>query len=183
VRWSQDARGEDVYEESKDLVYFPRLMSIEPKQKRVVRVGTQAAPGEGEGTYRLIIEEMMPPAPGGPGTNIAVRMRFAIPIFVAPAQPERKPVVEQLALARGEVRFRLRNAGNQHVKLETLSLRRGDKVLQEAAGWYVLPGAQREFAIALPAAECKAGKVQLVLKGEGVELKHELDVDAARCRP
>src|SRR5690242_12939673 len=41
VRWSQDAKGEDVYEDNKDLIYFPRLMSVEPQEKRVIRVGTQ----------------------------------------------------------------------------------------------------------------------------------------------
>jgi len=183
MRWSQDAAGEDVYKESRDLVYFPRLMSVEPQERRVVRVGTQAPAGEVEGTYRLIVEEMMPAAPDPSGTTIAVRMRFAIPIFVAPVQPVAKPVLEGLTVAGGRVRFRLRNAGNQHVKLETISLRRGDTVLQEAAGWYVLPGAQRSFGIAVPAGECRPGKVRLVLKGEGVELSQELVLDADRCRP
>lgn len=183
MRWTQDAAGKDLYEESKDLVYFPRLMTVDPQDKRVVRVGTQAAPGEVEAAYRLMVEEMTPAGPETPGATVAVRMRFAIPVFVAPQKPALKVVVEDLAVAGGEVRFRLRNAGNQHVKLDTISLRRGDAVLQEATGWYVLAGARRGFNVRIPPAECRAGPVQVVLKGEGVELHREIVLDAGRCRP
>src|SRR5262245_55910672 len=39
MEWTQDADGVDVYRESDELVYFPRLMSVEPGEKRLVRVG------------------------------------------------------------------------------------------------------------------------------------------------
>ena len=185
VRWTQNDKGEDVYEDSKDLVYFPRLMSIEPKQKRVIRVGTQAPPGPEEMTYRLAIEEMTPLAEGARGdAAVAVRMRFAVPIFVAPLAPATRAAVENLVISRGEVRFTVANTGNQHVRVEAAKLLRGDRVLGEVPGWYILAGARRAFVLPIPAAECvKPGALTLAIKGEGIEVSRELTVDASHCRP
>lgn len=182
--WTQNDKGEDVYEESKDLVYFPRLMSVEPGKKRVIRIGSQSPAGPTELAYRLAIEEITPLAPGeAQGPAVAVRMRFAVPIFVAPLAPAVKAEVEKLTVADGEVRFVLANTGNQHVRVETAALLRGDRVLQEAAGWYVLAGARRAFSVRIPAAECgKPGALTLAIKGEGLDLKREV-ADASRCRP
>lgn len=185
LRWTQNEKGEDVYEESKDLVYFPRLMSVEPDKKRVIRVGTQAAPGPEEGAYRLAIEEITPLDPGqAKGPGVAVRMRFAVPIFVAPLAPVVKTAVEKLSVTGGEVRFVLANTGNQHVRVESAALLRGERVLAEVTGWYVLAGARRAFSIAIPEQECgKPGALTLAIKGEGLDLKQAVADAAARCRP
>lgn len=184
LRWTQNDKGEDVYEESKDLVYFPRLMSIEPTQKRVIRVGTQAPPGPEELTYRLAIEEMTPLEEGSRGPAVAVRMRFAVPVFVAPLAPATKTEVEGLVVARGEVRFVVANTGNQHIRVETARLLRGERALREVAGWYILAGARRSFSVPIPAEECgKPGALTLAIKGEGIDLQREVTVDAGRCRP
>ena len=185
LRWTQNEKGEDVYEESKDLVYFPRLMSVEPGKKRVIRVGTQSAPGPDEAAYRLAIEEITPLAPDqqAKGPGVAVRMRFAVPVFVAPLAPAVKAAVEKLSVTAGEVRFVLANTGNQHVRVETAALWRGERALREVPGWYVLAGARRAFGIPIPEQECgKPGALTLVIKGEGLDLKQEV-ADAARCRP
>lgn len=184
LRWTQNDKGEDVYEDSKDLVYFPRLMSIEPKQKRVIRVGTQAPPGPEELAYRIAIEEMTPLEEGSRGAAVAVRMRFAVPIFVAPLAPAVKTEVQNLAVSRGELRFVVANTGNQHVRVEAAKLRRGERALGEVAGWYILAGAQRAFTLPIPAEECgKPGALTLVIKGEGIDLQREVTVDAGHCRP
>jgi fimbrial chaperone protein len=185
VRWTQDAAGQDVYEDSKDLVYFPRLMTVEPQDKRVIRVGTQAGPGPTERTYRLIVEELAPPAAErDAGTTVAVRMRFAIPLFVAPAEPAGTAELRDVAVHPGEVRLVLANPGNRHVKAESIVLRRGGTVVAESAGWYVLAGAARGFSVALPPAECERGGVLvLAVTGTGLALERELRVDAGACRP
>jgi fimbrial chaperone protein len=184
LRWTQNDKGEDLYEDSKDLVYFPRLMSVESKQKRVIRVGTQAPPAPEELTYRLAIEEMTPLEEGARGPAVAVRMRFAVPIFVAPLAPVTKTEVLNLAVARGEVRFTVANTGNQHVRVEAARLLRGERVVGEVAGWYILAGARRGFVLPVPADECgKPGVLTLAIKGEGIDLQREVTVDAGHCRP
>jgi len=185
VRWTQDSAGEDRYEDSKDLIYFPRLMKVEPREKRVIRLGTQRPPDPIEGTYRLIVEEMLPPAQSkGQAATVAVRMRFAVPVFVAPPEPVTRVDMQDVGVDKGEVRFQLKNSGNTHVKVDSIALRRGGATVGEAAGWYVLAGATRKFGVALTATACEGkGPFELVVKGEGLDLKREVVMDAGRCRP
>lgn len=182
MRWTQDGDGADQYEESRDLIYFPRVMAVNPGEKRVIRVGLQGAPGAAESAYRLVIEEMAPPdAPAGRGTAVAVRVRFAVPVFVAPAEAAAGAGVEDVRAAGGELRFSLRNRGTRHLKAETLTLLRKGEVLAQAAGWYVLPGARREFKVTVPPERCE-GPAELVIKGEGVDVRRAITLDAGQCR-
>jgi len=184
LRWTQNAKGEDVYEESRDLTYFPRLMTLAPETRRVIRLGTQTAAPEVEASYRLAIEEMPGPRDDTTGSAVAVQVRFAVPIFVAPQQP--KVSTELVNLARGDkaLHFTLANRGNQHVKLEELALMRGDQMVSSASGWYVLPGAQREFSVELGSACAgKGSPVFLVLKGEGLDVRRDVTAQLGRCAP
>lgn len=181
LRWTQDAKGEDLYEDSKALTFFPRLMTLEPETRRVIRVGTQAAAEDMEVAYRLAIDELPAPRQPGSGATVAVQVRFAVPIFVAPKQPRISTEVLDLAVKGDELRFRLANRGNQHVKLEDLSLLRGERQVATGQGWYVLPGAQREFAIKTDAACGKPGPAFLVLKGEGLDVRRDVSSLLGRC--
>src|SRR4051812_36735151 len=40
--WKQDATGADRYEDSDDLIFFPRSMAVPAGQTRIVRVGVKA---------------------------------------------------------------------------------------------------------------------------------------------
>jgi fimbrial chaperone protein len=184
LRWTQNAKGEDVYEESKDLTYFPRLMTLEPETRRVIRLGTQAAAPEVEASYRLAIEEMPRPRDPASGSAVAVQVRFAVPIFLTPKQAKFDAEVLSLAKHGKSLRFSLANRGNQHVKLEELSLMRGDQLVASASGWYVLAGAQREFSVEVGSAcASPASPVFLVLKGEGLNLRRDVTAQLDRCAP
>ena len=41
--WTQDAEGKDRYTETNDLVFFPKIMTIESKEERILRAGKGAA--------------------------------------------------------------------------------------------------------------------------------------------
>ena len=184
LRWTQNAKGEDVYEESKDLTYFPRLMTLEPETRRVIRLGTQAAAPEVEASYRLAIEEMPGPRDPTSGSAVAVQVRFAVPIFLVPKQPKFSTEILHLARHGKALRFTLANRGNQHVKLEELSLMRGDQLVASASGWYVLAGAQREFLVEVGSAcASPASPVSLVLKGEGLDVRRDVTAQLNRCAP
>lgn len=181
LRWTQDPRGEDVYEDSKALTFFPRLMTLEPDTRRVIRIGTQAPAGDTEAAYRLAIDELPAPRQPGSGATVAVQVRFAVPIFIAPRQPRISTEVLDLAVRGGELRFRLVNRGNQHVKIDDLLLFRGERQLASGQGWYVLPGAQRGFAIKVDAACGKPEPAFLVLKGEGLDVRRDVSALLGRC--
>jgi fimbrial chaperone protein len=181
LQWTQNAKGEDVYEESKDLTYFPRLMTLEPEARRVIRVGTQAGAPEVEASYRLAIEEMPGPRDPASGSAVAVQVRFAVPVFLVPKQARFGADILNLAQQGKSLKFTLANRGNQHVKLEEISVMRGEQRVASASGWYVLAGAQREFSVEVGSAcAAPASPVFLVLKGEGLDVRRDVTAQL-RC--
>jgi fimbrial chaperone protein len=98
--WTQGANGKDEYRDSEDLLYFPRLMTLDKGEQKMVRVGLRVPATAQEKTYRLFIEQLpAPPPPGGtPGARIAIAVRFGVPIFVKPAKEEVRGEIEKMEL-------------------------------------------------------------------------------------
>jgi len=184
--WTQDAGGKDEYRESEDLVYFPRLMALEKGEQKVVRVGLRTPALEREKTYRLFVEELpAPPAPGAPGgARVAIAVRFGVPVFVKPAKEEVRGEIEKLDMAKGVLHVGVRNSGNVHFTIKSITAASGEAFSKEAPGWYLLAGAAREHAIELPAEACaKLKRLDIVVKADKLELKGALDVNASMCKP
>src|SRR5574337_916445 len=59
--WAQDADGKDVYTDTKDIVFFPKIMTVEPGEQRAIRIGAKAPAALREKTYRLFVEEIPSP--------------------------------------------------------------------------------------------------------------------------
>lgn len=185
MEWTQGPDGKDRYAPSSDLVFFPRVMTVEGKTKRLIRVGLKSPAQDRERTYRLFIEET--PKAGqdpGKGTAIQVKLRFGVPIFLTPQKPELTAEIVQAQVHRGVASLRVRNTGNRHYRFESLVARSGSRSLGESQGWYLLPGVEREFSVELDAAVCAdTGKVEMaLLGGDGLDLKRELPVTPAQCR-
>ncbi len=183
--WSQDKNGKDQYKESSDLIFFPQLMTLQPKDKRIIRVGTKSPPAAAERTYRLFIEELPDAnAKRGKGAQVAVKLRFGVPLFVAPIEPRLAGTIEDAALAKGEVRLRVRNTGNQHFRFETISASAGGAAIGQVEGWYLLAGAARSYTIKVdPQACAKAGRIEVALSAGSLEIKRELEATPVLCRP
>ena len=182
--WTQDENGNDVYQESKDLIFFPRLMSLEPKTSRVIRVSAPGVPGTVEKTYRLFIEELPDLAAAkDAGTQIAVRFRFAVPVFVIPIAASKQGEILSTDQHDNAVVFKLKNTGNTHFKIESISLRANDQDAEEIIGGYVLAGVTREFKAPISPKLCRSGEpIPLLLKGEGIEIKQMIKIDPSRCK-
>ncbi|MFQ5465564.1 MAG: molecular chaperone, partial [Thermodesulfobacteriota bacterium] len=82
--WTQDEEGKDVYRETGDLIFFPRMMALGENQEKTLRAGIRVPPPPVEKTYRLFIEEITGPRKKKTGANVAMAIRFGIPIFVTP---------------------------------------------------------------------------------------------------
>lgn len=181
--WKQDAAGKDAYAESQDLIFFPPLFTVNPGDKRVIRVGLKGAEALArEAAYRLYIEEIPEPTAGASGSEVKVVLRFGVPIFVAPATPRKAFAMEDVAIERGKVAFRIRNDGNQSAKFEILKVARGERTLAEATGWYVLPGATRAFEVPVEPASCvDSGALEVQALADGVALKRDVAATPALC--
>ena len=55
--WSQTADGKDEYTETNDIIFFPRMMSLEKNEEKILRAGIKMPATTKEKTYRLFIEE------------------------------------------------------------------------------------------------------------------------------
>lgn len=183
--WTQDAAGNDVYQLSTDLIYFPQIMTLAPGEKRLIRIGTKGEVGETERAYRLFIEELPPPADTPrTGTQVAVRLRFGVPLFVAGDQAAPAPLIRDAVLRGGELAVRVGNPGARHVKFESIGAHAAGVSLGESVAGYVLAGAERTFRLGLDPTRCaKSAKLEFALAGDGAKLRREMDVAPPMCRP
>lgn len=180
MAWTQDAAGRDVYAESDDLVYFPKLMSVPAKDRRLVRIGLKA-PAGAERTYRLLLDQL-PDAvqPTASGLNFTVR--FALPIFLPATQPQVRGAIQSIALEDGKLRVAVANTGNQNFRITSVSAHAATGFSAEAAGWYLLPGVQRVHTMEIPAEACRSlRRLDVTVKTDKLSLEGGLDVEPRMC--
>jgi len=189
MAWRQDADGKERYEPTDGLIFFPRVLEIPPGESRVVRIGVRAAPVSREETYRLFFEQL--PAPGQaappPGASLLVLLRVGVPVFVGPAQSERRGQITQLEMKGGEALFTVANVGNVHfvadrVELVALSLDGTRLHAQQYRERYFLAGAAKPLAAAIPRELClQVAALEAAVVGDDVELKRKIDVGPGAC--
>jgi fimbrial chaperone protein len=166
--WRQDESGEDVYEETRDIVFFPKMADIDKGEERIVRVGYQGQRAlSREKTYRLFLQELPVTRPGELALKFALRM--GIPIFIKPQKETMEWTIGGVGLSEGSLTVRVKNSGNSHFivsKISAIGLDDSGKAVfsREMRGWYALAGASKPFAMPVSREEClrtKAIKVGL----------------------
>jgi fimbrial chaperone protein len=191
MSWRQDADGKDQYEAADDLLYFPRAMEIPPGDSRVIRVGVKAAPVTREDAYRVFIEELPPATPVSaqpPGTSLQVLLRVGVPVFVAPAQPDRKAEIVRLDLHGTEAEWVVANRGNVHLRAEQLQMvgvaRDGTRLFEQPfQERYFLAGVVKTLRFDIPREKCsQLAALEVALVAENVQLMRKLDVAPGTCR-
>jgi fimbrial chaperone protein len=154
--WTQSPTGEMQLEPTEDIVFFPTLLTLKPKETRRVRVGSATPQDVREKTYRIFVEELPPTNPVGNGVRVLTKM--GIPIFVRPAKEVATATLNELRQQDGALRFTLANAGTVHLVPQTIKVRglTGSNTAfdHELEGWYVLAGGRREFDMAFPKNAC-----------------------------
>ena len=179
--WSQDGDGRDVYTESRDLVFFPKLLNVNPGAEAVVRIGVRSLPAAVEKTYRLYVEEMPDPSPEG-GARVNVRVRFGVGVFVQPAVKTTRAEIVSMDVRDGMVHVPVRNSGSVSFRVDKVVLcgtrASGEPLSREIGGWYVLAGATRSFQARLTEEECR-GLVRIDVEAAGTDVKMEAGLDVA----
>lgn len=187
--WTQDAQGKDQYLDTADLVFFPKIMTVEPRQERVVRVGIKRPAGAVEKAYRLYIEEL----PGNVraaetrGAQINLLIRFGAPVFVAPLKPEDGLQLPHLAVASGEVSLSATNTGNRHQVVQGIHLKGFDAAGKEVyavslADRYLLAGASKTYRTTIPPDRCRGlTNLTVEFKTDRLATGRKLDVSPAAC--
>ncbi|HEX9137673.1 MAG TPA: fimbria/pilus periplasmic chaperone, partial [Nitrospirota bacterium] len=192
--WSQDADGKDVYTDARDMVFFPKIMTVEPNEQRAVRIGIKGPPTIKEKTYRLFVEEIPAQKKTAEGkkegkiaAGLTIAFRYATPIFVKPVKAEESGAVEKVDMSKGLVRAIVRNKGNIHFKLLTVMFRGkaadGKELFsKELAGWYVLNGMSRPYEAEVPKEVCpNVSTIEVKAQAENFSINGSLNVQKKMC--
>jgi fimbrial chaperone protein len=182
--WSEDERGTMNLEPSTDVTFFPKLIEIAGGASRNIRIGINAGMARDvERPFRLFVEEL--PDQSTPAANaVAIRTKIGIPVFVRPAKPARTAVIDGVSVVGGKVLTRVKNTGNLHINVETISVKGSGAATfsKDGPGWYVLPGATRIFEVPMTPAECQStSAVAVEVFGHSRSLKADSQVSPASC--
>jgi fimbrial chaperone protein len=186
--WTQNADGKDQYTETNDIIFFPRIMTLEKKEEKILRAGIRIPATTKEKTYRLFIEEIPEPKKAE-GVNVAVAIRFGVPIFVKPLKEEVKGEIEKVDLSKGVLDAFVKNIGNAHFIINSVDIKgknvKGEEIFsKELSGWYLLSGVSRRYTANIPQEVCKAlSRLDIEVKTDRFKLNGKLDVDQAMCNP
>lgn len=190
--WTQDEDGKDVYTDSKDLIYYPKLVTLEAGEKKALRVGIQGPPTGKEKTYRLFIQELPSrDKKKEDGVTVSVSIRFGVPIFVAPLNVEEGVEIKEVRLKNGTLEMLMANTGNSFFMIDAVHVKGLDgdgkeMFTEELKGWYLLSGASRRYTVAIPGKVCSSlSRLDVGVKMDSGKksLDHGIDVNRKMCAP
>jgi len=186
MEWTQDADGKDQYAESGDILFFPRLMIFDKKEEKILRAGIRVPATVMEKAYRLFIEEIPGPRKAE-GANIAVAIRFGVPIFVHPLKEEPRGEVGPVTMSEGTLRVPVKNSGNVHFVIQSILVkgmnRKGEEIFsRELSGWYLLAGASRVYSTDVPPEACgNLAGMEIEVKTDKIPLHGQMVADRSMC--
>lgn len=145
--WQQDGSGNDSLTQTDELLSSPPLATIQPGGSQVVRLILRNPPASREETYRIIFDQLPPPAEAG---VVHVLVRLSIPVFAEP-RSRIAPQVRWRVVSDG-ARWWLTatNSGTQHMTVRTLALETPDRKplrIEINSPPHILAGATRRWSI------------------------------------
>lgn len=169
MHWTQGPDGADIYEESPDLVFFPKRLDLKPGEKKIVRLGVNVVQQDKERAYRLFVDELAPPEDPaqGAGTRLSVLVSMGIPVFLTPEGAEPKLTVANARLG-DELAMTVSNDGTTRVRMSRIVAADGSELSQNIPGRYVFPGIRKDLHIPVAARTCSGGRVPLRVDTDGV---------------
>ena len=186
MEWTQNAEGKDIYTETEDLIFFPKIMTIDSNEDRILRAGIKIPAVAKEKTYRLFVEEIPEPKKSE-GVNVAIAIRFGVPIFVKPLKAEPKGEIQKVELTKGVVSAAVKNTGNVHFMINSVSVRgkndKGEEIfIKDINGWYLLSDVSRIYSAEVPQEICKdVSTIDVQVVTDKLNLSGKADVDKTMC--
>jgi fimbrial chaperone protein len=184
--WQQTPTGELSLTATEDVVFFPALLTLAPKEERKIRVGATVGAAAQERTYRIFVEEL-PAAAGRQENAVRVLTKMGIPIFIRPAKEVATADLRELALGGGSLRFNVTNRGTVHFVPQKVVVRAagqaGERLFEEELkAWYILAGGRRDFEFATPQATCaRVASLSVEIEFDSNVLKESLQTPGGTC--
>jgi fimbrial chaperone protein len=185
--WDQSADGEMLLNPTEDLIFYPKLLTIEPGDQRNIRIGTQHAAVASEKAYRIFVEEL-PPADDTQQKGIRLLTKMGVPIFIQPTKQLVRAALGGMKIGGNEFFFEIKNTGNVHFlpgKIRVVGKDMTSRILLEHTPqpWYILTGGVRKFSIPISPRDCKElHDLTIELELEGKTLTQEFAVPTQVCQ-
>jgi fimbrial chaperone protein len=145
--WQQDSQGGETLSPTDDLLFSPPLATIEPGRTQIVRLVLRRPPQGSERTYRILFDQLPPPAEPG---VVQVLIRLSIPIFASP-QGRTTPQIRWRVTTEGNRHWLIAsNGGTRHLSVRDLKLYAPDGRLLRVemnSPPHILAGATRRWPI------------------------------------
>lgn len=187
MRWRQNNTGKDIYEETRDILVFPKMLTIDKGEERIVRIGYQGHQIDTlEKVYRLYLRELPIIKPGQ--TTFKFALTLGVPIFLSPPKEIKMWSIVGGELAKGKVIVTVGNKGNTHlivkkIKVTGLNNSNGEMFNKEITGWYVLAGVNKTYTLDIPQENCiKAQTLKIGVEVDKTLKNLKIDVDKAMCQ-
>ena len=116
--WTQHD-GHDALAPTDQLLLSPPLGTIPAAASQVVRIVLRKAPEEHESSYRILIDQIPPPAAAG---TIRVALRLSVPLFAEPTVQARPILRWGLEQNGDQIELVAKNDGNRHEIVRDISL-------------------------------------------------------------
>jgi fimbrial chaperone protein len=178
--WKEDRAGDVQLTPTTDLLVGPPLGTIAPGATQVVRLVLNHPPQDRELSYRILFDELAPPAEAG---LVHIALRLSIPVFAEPAGLAAPHVQWRLAADGARMWLVAHNDGKRHQTVRDIALQTAEGhalELRPDTPPYVLAGGEHRWSIEggtrLPA----AGTIlRLTANGDGGAVAEQVRLNAS----
>lgn len=187
--WNQSPLGEIVLSATDEVLLFPPLLTVEPGEKRKVRLGAVTPRDHVEKSFRIVLEELPPLADSSAetGGRIRVLTRMTIPVFLEPSKPVFEGQITDLSIRDATLSFEIRNAGTTHFFVQQIHVAGMDAsgqplLTRTIEGWYILAGGTRRYGLPIPNDDCRGLRtLSIEALTDGGPLKSHMNLPAGWC--
>jgi len=186
-KWSQDGQGKDVYEDTADIVFFPKILTLHKEEEKIIRIGVNSPPSQAEKTYRIYVEELPVNSVLPEGAAVRIILKVGVPIFMNPLRADAKGNITSFLVQGGKTRFKISNEGNLHFIITSFHVKGRDNegkeiFSKEFGGWYLLGGASRTYETTIPVDICnKLSTLDITGKTDRFTLNSSTPVSKSMC--
>ena len=177
--WNQKD-GNDQLTDSDQLLASPPIATIAPGTMQVVRLILRQPPAGREVTYRILVDQIPPPAEAG---TVHVVLRLSIPIFAQPTTPAVPHIRFHIEKENGQLVLVGVNNGLRHEAIRDIALRTSDgRELKEepSASPYILAGSTRRWRMVGQGSSPLANEsMRLTAHGDGGAIQQTVVVETA----
>jgi len=177
--WKQKD-GEDQLTATNDVVVSPPLCTIPAGAAQIIRIVLRQSPQGQEGTYRILVDQVPPPAEAG---VVHVVLRLSIPIFAQPKARALAQVKFHVESKDNQVFLVGVNEGQSHEAIRDIVLATSDgRTMKVVSGVspYILAGATRRWPMDAKGYLPKQGEaLDLTAHAAAGDIKRQVSVVAA----